>query len=130
MGFIVKLYAMKTNNKNGQLITIIIAIFIVAKTILNTILSGSLDIKGGLLEMIVAALLVMGLQYTNYAAAIVIGAVALAAFPANCKNLPGSLIYLLEGITDIGIAVILCIIPAVKEHCSNAWNDIGSIFKT
>lgn len=130
MDFIVKLYAMKTNNKKGQLITIIIAIFIAAKTILNTILSGSLDIKGGLLEMILAALLVMGLQYTNLAVAIVIGAIALTAFPANCRNLPGSFIYLLEGITDMGVAIILCIIPAVKEHCSNAWNDIGSIFKT
>ncbi len=115
---------MSTNNEKGRGIAIGIGVYLVVKFVLNTILGGF-----GITDMLIAAVIflfmVLGLRYTNFAAAAVLAVIALIHLPDNISNIGSNWIYLIEGIVDIGCAVLLCVQSDVKEHFTNEWNEIG-----
>ena len=99
-----------------------IAIYLIAKCVLNTILSGGLDISGLVIAVLLGCALWLGIKYTNYAVAGILALVALKYLPGNISNISSNWIYLLEGAIDIGCAALLCLQSDIKEHFTNTVN--------
>ena len=59
-----------------------------------------------------------GIKGLNYVAAAVLAVIALIHLPDNISNIGSNWIYLIEGIIDIGCAVLLCVNKDVREHFS------------
>ncbi len=92
--------------ENGKKFAIGISVYFVAKQLLNTIIGG-LDLPMLLLHIAFAVVLILGIKYSNYVVAGIAALVALYYLPGNISGLPGSWLYLLEGILDVGAAAIL-----------------------
>ncbi len=113
---------MNTKNSQGRSIALIAGLYFIAKSVLNLILGGGfLDIIISALE---AAVLFTGLMYMNYVVAVVVVLIVLKNLIPNIQNLGSNWIYLIEGIIDFVVAVVLCISPSVREHCSNSPAEI------
>lgn len=110
---------MNTNNQQGRTISLVVGAYLIIKSVINLILGG------GVMDIVIsaaeAAVLYTGLMYLNYVVAALVAVVALIHLPANLSNISNNLIYLLEGVADIICAVILCVVPSVKEHFTNKW---------
>ncbi len=119
---------MKTNNAQGRLICIAVSGFMLAKCILNSVISGGFDAGEFGKALLCGIFLFTGLEYVNYVVAGLLAFVALTHFPANIIHIRSNFIYLLEGVLDIGCAVILCILPQVKEHFTNKWSEFKELF--
>ena len=113
---------MSTNNENGRKICIGIGAYLIVKCILNMVIGGGLDIGGLRLAAGLAAVMWAGIQYTNYAVAGILALIALIHLPANISNISSNWIYLIEGLIDIGCAVLLCTFSDIKEHFTNTIN--------
>ncbi|HAG12442.1 MAG TPA: hypothetical protein DCG49_01090 [Ruminococcus sp.] len=101
----------------GQKLSIGAAGYLIAKQILNGIISGF----GGtdLLLLLFAAAAGFcfwkGVKKSNLIAAIIIMAVACAYMPGNLKHF--RLLYIIEGVLDMLCAVLLAFHPAIRTHC-------------
>ena len=111
---------MKTNNRQGRSIALIVGVYFIAKSVLNLILGGSV------LDVIIAAaeavLLYTGLMYVNY----IIAVVVLKNLKNNITNFSDNWLYLIEGIVDTICAVIICFSSNVKKHFTNKWSGFFS----
>jgi hypothetical protein len=65
----------------------------------------------------------------NYAIAILLAATMLRYLPGNISNFSSNWFYLLEGIIDLGCAVVLIIGGNVKAHFTNKWSEISELTK-
>lgn len=118
---------MKTNNANGRTLAVAVGAYMVIKMIVNMILGGGS--VGNLIYTIIEALaLATGLMYINYVIAGILVLVMLLNLKNNITNFSSNWFYLLEGIIDIGAAVLLVFNKDVKEHFTNKWSEIGSLF--
>lgn len=125
---------MKTNNEQGRTICIAITAFMIAKAFINMFIGGFSI--GGLFSMIIAvifalligALMFTGLEYVNYGVAGYLALNFLTHLPGNIVHITDNWIYLLEGFVDVGCAVILLVLPAVKEHFTNKWSEAKDLF--
>ena len=125
---------MKTNNEQGRTICIAITAFMIAKAFINMFVGGFSI--GGLFSMIIAvifalligALMFTGLEYVNYGVAGYLALNFLTHLPGNIFHITDNWIYLLEGFVDVGCAVILLVLPAVKEHFTNKWSEAKDLF--
>ncbi len=115
---------MKTNNEAGRNISICIGAYLIVKFILNLILGG-FNIGDLIIAVLICAVMLFGLKYTNYAAAAVLALIAIYHLPGNISNIGSNWIYLIEGIIDIVCAVLLCVHRDVRGHFTNEWNEIG-----
>ena len=89
---------MKTNNRQGRSIALIVGVYFIAKSVLNLILGGSvLDVIIAAAE---AALLYTGLMYVNYIIAVVVLLIVLKNLKNNITNFSDNWLYLIEGIVD------------------------------
>jgi len=50
--------------------------------------------------------------------------------PNNIMNIDRNWFYLLEGFVDVGCAVILLILPVVREHFTNKWSELSDLLKS
>lgn len=116
---------MNVNNQKGLTIGIAVGIYQIIKLILNMILGGSLDVLTLLIGAAAFILAITGIKYGNYAVAAVLALIALVHFPDNISNIGSNWIYLVEGIIDIGAAVVLCTSSDVKEQFSKGLDEIG-----
>lgn len=104
---------MKTNNRQGRSIALIVGVYFIAKSVLNLILGGSvLDVIIAAAE---AALLYTGLMYVNYIIAVVVLLIVLKNLKNNITNFSDNWLYLIEGIVDTICAVIICFSSNVKN---------------
>ena len=127
---------MNTNNESGRTFCIIIGVWVLFKTILNMFINGinlgdlPQDAKEMILAIAICVFLFLGIKISNYIIAGVLAFVMIYYLPGNIKGLGDSesfvrsLIYILEGIADIGCALALCLMQNVKEHFSNSFSDI------
>ena len=119
----------KTNNEQGRTVCVAITAYMVAKAVINMFFGGFSF--GGLVGMFVSigfalligVLMFTGLEYVNYGVAGYLALGFLAHLPGNILHITDNWIYLLEGLVDVGCAVVLLILPAVKEHFTNPWNE-------
>ncbi|MBQ7046935.1 MAG: hypothetical protein IJN85_04245 [Oscillospiraceae bacterium] len=118
---------MTTNNESGRMVAIIIGVYLVCKELINMfigLLGGGFGITGLITAAILAVVLFLGIKYTNYVVAVILAIVVLTNLGNNISNIGDNLLYLIEGIIDIICAVIICIMPNVKEHFTNApWES-------
>lgn len=120
---------MRTNNAQGRTICIAIGAYMIFKCILNAVLGGGFDFTAWLIAVAGAFFMFTGLEYVNYAVAGLLAAVAVIHFPGNIIHIRSNFIYLTEGVIDLGCAVVLCILPQIKEHFTNKWSEFSSLFK-
>lgn len=116
---------MNVNNQKGMTIGVAVGIYQVIKLILNMILGGGFDVLTMLIGAAAFILAITGIKYGNYAVAAVLALIALVHLPDNISNLGSNWIYLIEGIIDIGAAVILCTNSDVKDQFSKGLDEIG-----
>ena len=95
--------------QRGKVLCWCFAAYFLAKSILNLILGGFAPANwfSLLLAAAFAAVLVLGVRYTNYIVAGLAALVALRYFPGNIRGLPGTWLYLTEGIIDFAVAGLL-----------------------
>lgn len=120
---------MKTNNKTGRNFVVMACIYLFVKGILNLIIGGGFNISDIVFAIIASVALYSGLEYVNYAVAGLIGLTVLTNMPYNLTHLPGSIIYLIEAVVDVGVILLLVLQNDVKEHFTNKWKEIGELFK-
>lgn len=114
---------MGTNNQNGRNMAFFIGIYFVVKSILNMILGGSF---GNIVYSLIEALaLYTGLMYINYVIAGITLLVVVLNLKNNISNIGSNWIYLIEGIIDIGCALLLVGASDIKQHFTNKWTEIG-----
>ncbi|MDE6789289.1 MAG: hypothetical protein K2J47_08230 [Ruminococcus sp.] len=123
---------MRTNNIQGRKFVVIIGIYLIAKAVLNMFLGG-FNIFNIVADLIVPVIcfvaMYSGLEYLNIAVAVIIGLPVLRNMLYNITHLPSSLIYLIEAVIDTGAIIMLVVQKDIKEHFTNKWSEISSLFK-
>lgn len=120
---------MKTNNAQGRSLVVVIGIYLIIKFLLNVFLSGGINFNDLIFTLIACFGMYTGLQYVNYAFAILIGLTVLAHLKWNLAGFPGTTIYLIEAALDIVSVVMLVANSAVKGHFTNKWSEINQLFR-
>lgn len=123
---------MKTNNKTGRALCIVMFGYFLVKCVLNTILGGGPDIGELIKAIVFGVFMFTGLEYVNYVIAGLLALTALMHLPTNIMNLTSEfryIIYLLEGLADIACAALLCALPPVREHFTNKWTELNELIK-
>ncbi len=101
--------------EQGKKIIIGIGGYLILKQIMNVILGAGFFTT--FLPVVITVFLYLKLwKYTNYAAAVIILLIVLRYLPANLSGLPGTWLYLTEGILDIGAAAVLLGSKDVKAY--------------
>lgn len=119
---------MNTNNETGRKYVVLVGMYLLIKFVLNIFVGGFSF--GGLIFAVVAALAMFsGLQYLNYVVAGLLAFGVARHLGYNLTHLPGTLIYLIEGVIDIGAAVLLIVQNDVKEHFTNKWSELSDMIK-
>ncbi len=100
---------------HGKNIIIGIGIYLIIKGVLNWILGASLLTL--IIPLLLAGILYFAVfEQANYAAAAVMILIALNYLPNNIRGLPGTWLYLAEGLIDFGAAAILIMSQDVKAY--------------
>lgn len=123
---------MRTNNIQGRKLVVIIGIYLIAKAVLNMIIGDFkvFNIAADLLVPVICFIaLFSGLEYLNIAVAVIIALPVLKNMYYNIIHLPSTLIYLVEAVLDTGAVILLVIHKDVKEHFTNKWSELSSLFK-
>lgn len=120
---------MKTNNAQGRNFVVVIGLYLIVKAVLNMILGGGFSIFDLIAPIICFLAMFSGLEYLNYAVAVIIAIPVLKNMLYNVTHLPGSLIYLIEAVIDVGAVLLLVMQKDIKAHFTNKWSDISSLFK-
>ncbi len=126
---------MKTNNAQGRTVCIAITAYMIAKAVVNMFIGGISF--GGIVStfmsigfaVLIGALMFTGLEYVNYGVAGILALGFLTHLPGNLFHITSNWFYLLEGFADVGCAVVLLILPSVKEHFTNKWSEAKDLFK-
>ncbi len=101
--------------EQGKKLVIGISIYLIAKQLLNVIFGAS--VLSMILPVVIAVVMYLNLwQYLHYAAAAIITLIALRHLPANLGGLPGTLLYLIEGLLDLGAAAVLILSQDVRAY--------------
>lgn len=98
---------------SGQKISIGIALYMIVKPVFNCIVLGG-SLSPLVLGIAAVICFYFGLKWSNTVIAILLMLTACAYFPQNVRN--HSIIYLLEGIADMGCACVLVFHSAVRKH--------------
>ncbi|MDE6775470.1 MAG: hypothetical protein K2J37_04120 [Ruminococcus sp.] len=120
---------MKTNNQTGRNYVIIIGIYMLAKAVLNMIIGGGFNLGDVIFAVIATAAMYSGLQYLNIAVAALIALSVVTNMGYNLTHLPSTLIYLIEAVVDAGAVVLLVVQKDIKEHFTNQYSEISSLFR-
>lgn len=120
---------MKTNNKTGRNFVVMACIYLFAKGILNLIIGGGFNLSDIVFAVFASVALYSGLEYVQYAAAAILAIGVVTNLPHNLTHLPGSIIYLIEAVVDVGVILLLILQNDVKEHFTNKWSEISELFK-
>lgn len=122
---------MKTNNVQGKNIAVIIGLYLFAKTILNMVIGGGFyhSIFELVIPIVCFIALFSGLEHLNFAVAVIIAIPVLKNMYYNIIHLPSTLIYLVEAVIDVGAILLLVMKKDIKEHFTNKWSEISTLFK-
>lgn len=123
---------METHNIQGRKFVIIIGVYLIVKTVLNMFLGGFniFNIASDLIVPVICFIaMYSGLEYLNIAVAVIIAIPVLRNMYYNIIHLPSTLIYLAEAVFDTGAVILLAVQKDIKEHFTNKWSEITSLFK-
>jgi hypothetical protein len=100
----------------GQKIVLGVGAWLVVKSLINLVLGfGFGNIISLVVVVILAAVMIAGVPYTNYVTAVIVAVVVIKNLPYNISN--AQIFYLIEAVIDIVAVVILCASSDVREHC-------------
>ena len=89
--------------------------YLIVKQLLNVILGAG--VFSLVLPAAVSVFMALNLwNYTHYAVAGIVTLTALRYLPGNLGGLPGTWLYLTEGILDIGVSAVLVLSKDVKAY--------------
>ncbi len=93
-----------------------ISVYLIAKGVLNLVLGSFAfgNIVSLAVQIVFVVVLLSRIRYSNYVISVLIGITVIQNLPANLGNLPANLIYLLEGIFDIGVIALLVLAKDVR----------------
>ena len=114
---------MTFKNKTGGTLIVVMAVYVVAKCLLNMALSGHLSVATLVIAILEAAAFFLWYKYVNYVLAGLLAFIAIIYFPQNIANIGSNWIYLLEGAADVCCAALLCFHKDVAEHYTRPWNN-------
>ncbi len=126
---------MTTNNAQGRTVCIGITAYMIAKAVLNLFIGGftfgrffgtGFSIA---FVLLLGVLMFTGLEYVNYGVAGYLMLGFITHLPGNIFHITDNWFYLLEGFVDVGCAVLLLVLPAVKEHFTNKWSELPDMLK-
>lgn len=120
---------MKTNNNTGRNYVVVAGIYLIVKSILNMIIGGGFNLGDIIFAVLATAAMYSGLEYVNYVVAVLIAIGVVKNLPYNFTHLPGSIIYLIEAVVDVGAILLIILKNEVKEHFTNKWSEISELFK-
>ena len=92
------------------------AVYVVAKAVLNMVLAGQFSLMTILVALAEAAAFFVWFKYVNYVLAAVLALIAIVYLPQNLSNIGANWIYLLEGVIDIACAALLPVISSIYDH--------------
>ena len=118
---------MKTNDAKGRMFVLIMGAYLIIKVIINAFIGG-LNVFDLIIAIVLALLMYVGVQFFNYVAAAVLVVIVLMYIKYNLTNMPGTLLYVIEGAADIFCAVMLCVNGSIKKHFTNSLTDLKRIF--
>lgn len=99
----------------GRNLVVVIGVYMLAKAVLNLILSfGISGILSVLIAIAAAVLLLQRIPYIQYIVAVYLALLFLVHIFANISGLPGTLLYLIEGLLDVASAAVLVFEKNVK----------------
>lgn len=104
-------------NSNARVIAVSVGIYQIIKVVLNTIIGGFV-LSDILIAAAIFIVLAAGVKYCNYVCAGILSIIAISHLGTNIANIGSNLIYLIEGILDIGASVILCANKNVRDFFS------------
>lgn len=113
---------MEGNSSKGRGLAMAVGIYSVIKTVLNGIIGG-FSVSGVLLAIVILALMVLGIRYSNYVVAALMAVVVVQNFAHNISDIGANWIYLLEAVIDIAAAAILCFSADVKAFFAGGSSD-------
>ena len=103
--------------ERGKTIVTFFGAYLIGKSVLNLILGFSM---GNLISLgiavVMAALWFFGVKYTNYIVTFILLFVVLWHLRTNLIELPGTWLYLTEGIIDTAIGFCTLFVPDIKAH--------------
>ena len=110
--------------EKGKAFLLGVSAYLLAKSVLNLFLNhfGGSEILNLIVQAVLAAVLICRIpkgQFITGAALVIIACIHL---PANLGGLPGTWIYLAEGIIDIAVAALLFSSPDVKAYMESGQN--------
>lgn len=120
---------MHTNNEKGRVFVIIIGAYLAFKAVLNTVIGGGLNMGDFVFAVVAFLAMFSGLQYLNYAVSAFLALGILTHIVYNVTHLPGSAVYLIEAAVDVGAIVLLVVQNDIKEHFTNKWSELDTLFK-
>jgi len=101
--------------EQGKKIVMGISVYLIVKQLLNVVLGAG--VFSMILPVLISVFMYLNLwQYTHYAAAALIALTAVWYLPANLGGLPGTWLYLTEGVFDLGVAAVLILSQDVKAY--------------
>ena len=106
---------MLDQKERGKKICIAMAVYVVAKAVINMVLAGQFSLMTILVALAEAAAFFVWFKYVNYVLAAVLALIAIVYLPQNLSNIGANWIYLLEGVIDIACAALLCFNRDVKS---------------
>ena len=111
--------------EKGKTIIIAVCAYLLAKSVLNLFLNhfGATELLNLLVQLVLAAVLICRVQKGHYIVGAVCVIIACLHLPDNLRGLPGTWIYLAEGIVDIAAAVTLFASPDVRAYISSGSSD-------
>ncbi|MBR5683516.1 MAG: hypothetical protein IKW96_09655 [Ruminococcus sp.] len=107
---------MQTNDPKGRALCVVIGVYLIAKAVLNMVIGGGFSFSEMFIAAGLAVMIFTGLKYFNYLAAAVLAVTALIYLPQNISNIGSNWLYLIEGVLDIGCAVLLCVQKNIRQH--------------
>ena len=107
---------MHTNDSKGRALCIIIGVYLIAKAVLNMVISGGFSFNDMFIAVGLTVMMFTGFKFFNYFTAAILVVIALIYLPDNISNISSNWLYLIEGIIDIGCAVLLCVQRNIRQH--------------
>ncbi|MBR1898134.1 MAG: hypothetical protein IJ825_04555 [Oscillospiraceae bacterium] len=112
--------------ETGRKLTLVLAVYLVVKDGINLVL-GSFSVNTWIslaISVALACVLYFGVKPSNYIAAGILTVLVMYYLPGNLRTLPGSAVYLFEGMGDLICAGLLCLHPGIRmffdsDHSQN-----------
>ncbi|MGN0647984.1 MAG: hypothetical protein ACI4J3_05070 [Oscillospiraceae bacterium] len=105
--------------ERGQLLATAVGGYMILKAIINGIIGGGINLISLLVAVAATVCLFFGVKWSNIVVGIVLVALFCTHFVENVTHLPQNLIYLIEGLMDVGGGVLLAFLPDIRRHCKS-----------